>query len=62
MRRLSHLFSAHFAEIADARLSRYAAPWNLVFPILAIFLAVLGFNLLGDGLRRTLDVRLVEGR
>jgi dipeptide transport system permease protein len=48
--------------IADARLSLYEAPWNLVFPILAIFLAVLGFNLLGDGLRRTLDVRLVEGR
>jgi peptide/nickel transport system permease protein len=48
--------------IADARLSLYDAPWNLVFPILAIFLAVLGFNLLGDGLRRTLDVRLVEGR
>jgi peptide/nickel transport system permease protein len=48
--------------IADARLSLYDAPWNLVFPILAIFLAVLGFNLLGDGLRRTLDVRLVEVR
>jgi len=25
--------------IADARLSIYDAPWNLVFPILAIFLA-----------------------
>ena len=48
--------------IADARLSLYGAPWNLVFPILAIFAAVLGFNLLGDGLRRTLDVRLIEGR
>src|SRR5215469_12833039 len=48
--------------IADARLSIYDAPWNLVFPILAIFLAVLGFNLLGDGLRHTLDVRLVEAR
>jgi peptide/nickel transport system permease protein len=29
-----------------------------LFPILAIFFAVFGFNLLGDGLRRTLDVRL----
>jgi peptide/nickel transport system permease protein len=48
--------------IADARLSIYETPWNLVFPILAIFLTVLGFNLLGDGLRRTLDVRLVEAR
>jgi peptide/nickel transport system permease protein len=46
--------------IADARLSIYDAPWNLVFPILAIFLAVFGFNVLGDGLRRTLDVRLSE--
>jgi peptide/nickel transport system permease protein len=46
--------------IADARLSIYDTPWNLVFPILAIFVTVLGFNLLGDGLRRTLDVRLTE--
>jgi peptide/nickel transport system permease protein len=48
--------------IADARLYIYDTPWNLMFPILAIFVAVLGFNLLGDGLRRTLDVRLVEAR
>jgi peptide/nickel transport system permease protein len=48
--------------IADARLTIYDAPWGLIFPILAIFLAVLGFNLLGDGLRRTLDVRLAEAR
>lgn len=46
--------------IADARQTIYGAPWNLVFPILTIFLAVLGFNTLGDGLRRTLDVRLTE--
>jgi peptide/nickel transport system permease protein len=44
--------------IADARQYIYDSPWNLVFPILAIFLAVFGFNLLGDGLRRTLDVRV----
>jgi peptide/nickel transport system permease protein len=46
--------------IADARQYIYDAPWNLVFPILAIFVTVLGFNVLGDGLRRTLDVRLTE--
>lgn len=46
--------------IADARQSIYDAPWNLVFPMCAIFLAVFGFNVLGDGLRRTLDVRLTE--
>jgi peptide/nickel transport system permease protein len=46
--------------IADARQYIYDSPWNLVFPILAIFLAVFGFNMLGDGLRRTLDVRVTE--
>jgi peptide/nickel transport system permease protein len=46
--------------IADARLNIYDAPWNLVCPILAIFFAVFGFNILGDGLRRSLDTRLSE--
>jgi peptide/nickel transport system permease protein len=31
------------------------APWVVIFPGLAIALAVLAFNLLGDGLRDTLD-------
>jgi peptide/nickel transport system permease protein len=34
------------------------APWPTLFPGLAIALAVLGFNLLGDGLRDALDPRL----
>ncbi len=34
------------------------APWVAVFPGAAIMLAVLGFNLLGDGLRDALDPRL----
>ena len=34
------------------------APYLAVFPGLAIMLAVLGFNLLGDGLRDALDPRL----
>ena len=46
--------------IADARQYVYQSPWNLLFPMLAIFLTVAAFNLLGDGLRRTLDVRLAE--
>jgi peptide/nickel transport system permease protein len=46
--------------IADARQYVYQSPWNLLLPIMAIFLAVAAFNLLGDGLRRTLDVRLAE--
>lgn len=45
--------------IADARQYIYDSPWGLFFPILAIFIAVFGFNMLGDGLRRTLDVRVV---
>lgn len=34
------------------------APWVAIFPGLAIMLAVLGFNFLGDGLRDALDPRL----
>jgi ABC-type dipeptide/oligopeptide/nickel transport system permease subunit len=33
------------------------APWMSIFPGTAIFLIVLGFNLLGDGLRDALDPR-----
>jgi len=46
--------------IADARQYVYQSPWNLLLPALAIFLTVTAFNLLGDGLRRTFDVRLAE--
>lgn len=34
------------------------APWLTIFPGLAIFFTVLGFNLLGDGLRDAMDPRL----
>jgi peptide/nickel transport system permease protein len=34
------------------------APWVTIFPGIAIMLTVLGFNLLGDGLRDALDPRL----
>ncbi|TSA82071.1 ABC transporter permease [Deinococcus detaillensis] len=33
------------------------APWMALFPGIAIFLAVLAFNLIGDGLREALDPR-----
>ena len=36
------------------------APWLLLYPGIAITLGVLGFNLLGDALRDTLDPRLVD--
>jgi len=36
------------------------APWVIMFPGAAILLVVLGFNLLGDGLRDALDPRLKD--
>jgi len=35
-----------------------AAPWLVVFPGMAIMLAMIGFSLLGDGLRDALDPTL----
>lgn len=34
------------------------APWTVVFPAIAIMVLVLGLNLMGDGLRDTLDPRM----
>jgi peptide/nickel transport system permease protein len=48
--------------IADARNYMYQSTWSLILPVLAIFVTVLGFNLLGDGLRRTLDPRLLQDK
>ncbi len=45
--------------IADARQHISDSAGGLMFPVLAIFIAVTGFNLLGDGLRRAFDVRLL---
>ena len=36
----------------------FVSPWQSIFPGAAIFVTVLGFNLLGDGLRQALDPRL----
>jgi peptide/nickel transport system permease protein len=41
----------------DSREFLSAAPWMALFPGLAIMVAVLGFNLVGDGLRDALDIR-----
>jgi peptide/nickel transport system permease protein len=46
----------------EAQTFMSSAPWMAVFPGLAIAWAVLGFNLLGDGLRDTLDPRMVRIR
>jgi peptide/nickel transport system permease protein len=44
--------------ISDGTSVLQTAPWVVLFPGLAITLTVLGFSLLGDGLRDALDVRL----
>jgi peptide/nickel transport system permease protein len=41
--------------IAEGRQMVYQAPWIMACPIGAVVLSVLGFNLLGDGLRTALD-------
>jgi ABC-type dipeptide/oligopeptide/nickel transport system permease subunit len=41
--------------LADGRGFMLQAPWMVVFPGLAIMLAVLGFNMMADGLRDWLD-------
>ncbi|ACO45906.1 ABC transporter permease [Deinococcus deserti] len=46
--------------ISDSRQYYIDAPWTMLFPGFAIFLTVLGFNLLGDGLRDVLDPRSTQ--
>lgn len=48
------------AMLADGQTFLTSAPWVAVFPGLALLLAVLGINLLGDGLRDLLDPRFRE--
>ena len=43
--------------LSDGRLLLLVAPWIVSFPGVAIILSVLGFNMLGDGLRDALDPR-----
>ncbi len=43
--------------LADGQSFLGSAPWVAVFPGVALLLAVLGVNLLGDGLRDLLDPR-----
>ncbi|QED47061.1 nickel transporter permease [Cytobacillus dafuensis] len=46
--------------LADSRNYITQAPWTLIFPGLAIMLTVLGFNLMGDGLRDALDPKMKQ--
>jgi peptide/nickel transport system permease protein len=47
--------------IAESRLYLPETWWYATFPGLAIFVTVMGFNMLGDGLRDILDPRLRRG-
>lgn len=44
--------------LSDSREFIQLAPWTMIFPGLAIMFTVLGFNLLGDGLRDLFDPRM----
>ncbi|MRN51570.1 ABC transporter permease [Paenibacillus monticola] len=44
--------------LSDSRQFIQKAPWTVIFPGLSIMLTVLGFNLMGDGLRDVLDPRM----
>nr|WP_075980261.1 ABC transporter permease [Bacillus massilionigeriensis] len=44
--------------LSDAKTFLIQAPWTMIFPGLAIMLTVLGFNLMGDGLRDALDPKM----
>jgi peptide/nickel transport system permease protein len=48
--------------LADGRGFMVQAPWMVVFPGLAIMAAVLGFNMMADGLRDWLDPQQAAGR
>ncbi len=46
--------------LADSKQYIMQAPWTMIFPGIAIMLTVLGFNLMGDGLRDALDPKMKE--
>jgi peptide/nickel transport system permease protein len=48
--------------IADGRGTVHQAPWAMIAPMLAIFLAIAAFNFLSDGLLGALDPRLRTSR
>jgi len=46
------------AMLSEGRVLMELAPWTVFMPGVAIVVAILGFNLLGDGLRDVLDPKL----
>ena len=63
MARIKAMFYLPLADNDGRDLSQLrSAPWTSLSPGLAIGMAVLGFNLLGDALRDALDPRGVTER
>jgi len=50
------------AMLSDGRKVLLISPWIVTFPGIAIMLSVLGFNMLGDGLRDALDPRMKDSQ
>lgn len=48
--------------LQEAQPTVSVAPWNVLMPGIAVAIAVIGVNLLGDGLRETLDPQLRRNR
>src|SRR5699024_1297402 len=46
--------------LADSRDFIQLAPWTMIVPGVSIMLVVLGFNLIGDGLRDVLDPKMKQ--
>ena len=46
--------------LSEAAVQIFTSPWLMIYPGIAILTTVLGFVLLGDGLRDALDVKLKE--
>jgi peptide/nickel transport system permease protein len=46
--------------LSDSKQYLIQAPWTMIFPGIAIMLTVLGFNLMGDGLRDALDPKMKQ--
>lgn len=44
--------------LSDSRQYIQSAPWTVLFPGVSIILVVLGFNMIGDGLRDALDPKM----
>ncbi|OAB39419.1 peptide ABC transporter permease [Paenibacillus macquariensis subsp. defensor] len=44
--------------LSDSRQFIQKAPWTVIFPGISIMLTVLGFNLMGDGLRDAMDPKM----